>query len=249
MTDTQDKVISTGYTELDNLLNGGLHNDLVIIKNNHTGMGKTTLALNLAKNFFSKSDCNNTVLFFSFEMQERDILDRYISNTSGVPYGTLLSARLNKKQLNDFNQVTDKALAGLNRCFILCEPLNIHHIEDYIIRYKRCKNLGLVVIDKLNDIECEKHIDTPYDTDIRTYLLARNAIFLSLIAKEMNIPIITTMYSEDSVSDKVINEVADVILRINHRTETEIEITADKYRHPKFTLKVDWPRWRFTNPE
>lgn len=64
MTDIQDKVVSTGYTELDKLLDGGLRNgELIMTTEDNADYMDVVLLLSIAENV-----CNSggSVLFFSF---------------------------------------------------------------------------------------------------------------------------------------------------------------------------------------
>ena len=236
-----ENFISTGYTELDNLLGGGLPNGLTIVKSSRTGYGKTSFVSNLIKNFTFKSDHGNSALFFSFEMTEHSINDRFISMISGIPYKALLTAQLTEKHWEDF-ELGYKELESKNPVFMFYKSLDIYNTLDYITRYKRCKKAGLVVVDNLNYFKEKENAEG----DARSYQIGRNAALLNYIAEKMNIPIITTMQFRDKELDKDLGKIANVMLTIDYRDETKIKITTNKTsRH--VTLKADWDYWRFEN--
>ena len=69
-------IISTGFKELDNTLNGGLRPGLYVFGAN-PGLGKTSLMLHLALNLALK---NVYVLYFNLEMEPALIASKIISN-------------------------------------------------------------------------------------------------------------------------------------------------------------------------
>ena len=120
--------------------------------------------------------------------------------------------------------------------------LGIYKTLDYIIRCKRCKKVGLVVVDNLNYFKEKENAEG----DARSYQIGRNAVLLNYIAEKMNIPIIATMQFRDKELDKDLGKIANVMLTIDYRDETKIKITTNKTsRH--VTLKADWDYWRFEN--
>lgn len=92
----EEQMLKTGFIDIDNAL-GGFDSGQLIILAARPGMGKTTLALNIATNA-----CKNgkSVLFVSQEMTKIQIMDRYISSSSGVNAFRLKNNPLDKKELD-----------------------------------------------------------------------------------------------------------------------------------------------------
>lgn len=92
----EERMLKTGFIDIDKAL-GGFDSGQLIILAARPGMGKTTLALNIATNA-----CKNgkSVLFVSQEMTKIQILDRYISSNSGVNAFRLKNNPLDKKELD-----------------------------------------------------------------------------------------------------------------------------------------------------
>jgi len=74
--------VPTGFTELDALTNG-LHPGQLIIVAARPAMGKSTFALDLARNAAIK--CDKPTLFFSLEMGRAEIAMRMLSAESMIP--------------------------------------------------------------------------------------------------------------------------------------------------------------------
>ena len=73
--------LSTGLHDLDRKINGLNKSDLLLIAA-RPGMGKTSLALNVALNVAKSTD--KTVAFFSLEMSREQLATRLLSNESFV---------------------------------------------------------------------------------------------------------------------------------------------------------------------
>jgi len=87
--------IPSGFTKMDRVTGGFKNKELVIIAG-RPGMGKTALALQLAKNI---SEFNNAVGFFSLEMSDESLARRYLSNVSGKSNVELLTGKCSIDQL------------------------------------------------------------------------------------------------------------------------------------------------------
>jgi len=87
--------IPSGFTKMDRVTGGFKNKELIIIAG-RPGMGKTALALQLAKNI---SEFNNSVGFFSLEMSDESLARRYLSNVSGKSNVELLNGKCSIDQL------------------------------------------------------------------------------------------------------------------------------------------------------
>lgn len=90
--DSEEKMagISTGYPELDGVM-GGLEKGKLYIIGGRPSMGKTALALNIAANV-AKS--NETVMYFSLEMQNYEVVKRLMSAESKIGAKRIKTANL-----------------------------------------------------------------------------------------------------------------------------------------------------------
>lgn len=75
---TRKPAISTGFEELDECLGGGLYEDFYILQAG-TGLGKTTLLLQMADNIAKNG---TRVLFYNLEMSNYELIARSISRES-----------------------------------------------------------------------------------------------------------------------------------------------------------------------
>lgn len=87
--------LPSGFTKMDRVTGGFKTKELIIIAG-RPGMGKTALALQLAKNM---SEFNHSVGFFSLEMSDDSLARRYLSNVSGRSNVELLTGRCDLQNL------------------------------------------------------------------------------------------------------------------------------------------------------
>lgn len=81
--------ISTGWKNLDRVLDGGLYEGLYVIPG-ATGVGKTAFALQMA---YQVAQQERDVLYISLEMSEEEIYERHISRLSYQLYGNTPRAK------------------------------------------------------------------------------------------------------------------------------------------------------------
>lgn len=86
--------LSTGFEDLDMLL-GGLEPGKLYIIGGRPSMGKTALALNIATNL--AMDCN-TVIYFSLEMRNYEVMKRVIASTAEIRSRRLKTAAIRDEE-------------------------------------------------------------------------------------------------------------------------------------------------------
>lgn len=76
--------ITTGYRDLDNMLQGGFQKGNLITLFARSGVGKTTLAINMAMRMAER---DKKVVFYTTEMGEREIMDKFAASDTELNYG------------------------------------------------------------------------------------------------------------------------------------------------------------------
>lgn len=90
-----NQFVPTGFSELDDLLGGGLVNSGFYIIASRPGMGKTTLAAAIADNI-AKS--KRTTVFYSLEMSTEQMSARRLGRNAGIPYTKLMLGKLDESE-------------------------------------------------------------------------------------------------------------------------------------------------------
>lgn len=85
--------VKSGFTEFDNLFGGFSPGELVVI-GARPSMGKTQLLVNLALNISASAP----VLYFTFDLSEFLLTNRFISAISGIAVGRVLNGKFNDEE-------------------------------------------------------------------------------------------------------------------------------------------------------
>ena len=96
---------STGLTELDRVLNGGLQEGRVYVLAARPSVGKTSLALQVGLHQAYK--LGHGVLMLSQEMPAEEVTDRCLANLGGVDYGELQRAQLTDMSWGRLSEAVD----------------------------------------------------------------------------------------------------------------------------------------------
>ena len=86
-TDFDTAALSTGLPQLDKMLGGGLHAGSLSVIAARPAMGKTSFALQLARNIAA---AGKHVLLFSFDLQKEHVLQRYKKAYGSLPASDML---------------------------------------------------------------------------------------------------------------------------------------------------------------
>ena len=176
--DSNTRAIPTGIGDLDRMITGLNRSDLIILAA-RPGMGKTSFALNIARNVACQS--KKTVAFFSLEMSREQLASRLLSSEALVS-GTKL--RTGKLDNSDWGRLIPASDVLKNADLYLDDTSTIT-ITEMKARLRRLKQVDLVVIDYLQLMASGRRIDNRVQ---EISAITRN---LKIMAKELNVPIIT----------------------------------------------------------
>jgi replicative DNA helicase len=96
--------IPTGFHRVDELT-GGLQPDTLTIIGARPGVGKTSLALNIAQNV---AKANNRVLFYSLEMTAERMVNRMLSSMTMIPGGKIVRGMLSPEEFRRVKQAAEE---------------------------------------------------------------------------------------------------------------------------------------------
>jgi replicative DNA helicase len=144
---TNEEFITTGYLEMDLILNGGFPKGYYSIIAGRPGMGKTVMMLN---NCIEAARSGARVLFISIEMNLLQCFQRLVSKVSDVS-----SKRIQQPKYLEPNDKTKleksgKEIFGLygNRLWIEeVNSLTVAQLERTIKKYKKEHNIDIVYVD------------------------------------------------------------------------------------------------------
>src|SRR3989338_5337643 len=174
--------IPTGFTGIDNLLAGLQKSDLVILAA-RPSVGKTSLALSIARHAAVKSKI--PVGLFSLEMSKEQVVDRLICAEANIDLWKLRTGRLSERD-DDFPRI-GQALGVLSEAPMYIDDsasANIMEIRTKCRRLQSEHGLGLVVIDYLQLMESRGRQEN------RVQEVAEISRGLKQIARELQIPVL-----------------------------------------------------------
>ncbi|MDD5098446.1 MAG: replicative DNA helicase, partial [Candidatus Pacebacteria bacterium] len=176
--------ISTGFKGLDSLLSGLQNSDLVILAA-RPSMGKSSLALDIAKNVALKE--KKPVGIFSLEMSKDQLIDRLISAESNIDSWKIRQGHLSSEgEQNDFVCI-QHALGTLSEAPIFIDDASsctVLQMRAMARRLQASQGLGLIVIDYLQLIEPSNKIANSVQQ------ISEISRQLKGLARELNIPVL-----------------------------------------------------------
>jgi replicative DNA helicase len=174
--------LSTGFYDLDRKIMGLNKSDLILIAS-RPGMGKTSIALNIALHVAKTS--GKTVAIFSLEMSREQLALRLLSSASHIDGKKLQTGRLTTDEWTKLGQ----AASMLSSFDLLINDNPSLTVADMNAQCRRLNNLGLVVIDYLQLMQSAGRGMT-YAGENRTQVVSDISRMMKIMAKELNIPVI-----------------------------------------------------------
>ena len=210
--------LPTGFADLDNLLAGLQKSDLIILAA-RPSVGKTSLALDIARQAAIKS--KQGVGIFSLEMSKEQLVDRMLCSQANVSLWKMRTGNLSdKEEDNDFAKIGE-AMGKLAEAPIYIDDsgsLSIMEIRTKARRLQMEKGLGLIIIDYLQLMEGRGRF-----SDNRVQEIAEISRGLKSIARELNIPILAL-----AQLSRAVEQTSPAIPKLSHlRDSGSIEQDAD----------------------
>ncbi len=242
--------IPTGFKQLDDTLSGLQKSDLIILAA-RPSMGKTSLAMDIARQAATKH--NAKVAIFSLEMSSQQLVDRMVSAESRVDAWKLRTGKMTMD--NDFEKLRE-ALEPLSRAPIFVDDkpgATIQKMRSTVRRLQAEKGVDLIVVDYLQLITPTK---TKSDNVVQQITeISRD---LKNMAREFNVPVLALSQLSRAVEQRggrprlsdlrdsgSIEQDADVVMFIHREQNDEgggrkmnAEILIEKHRNGP-TGKVD----------
>jgi replicative DNA helicase len=173
--------LSTGLSAIDDKISGLNKSDLILLAA-RPGMGKTSLALNVALNVAKAS--HTTVAVFSLEMSREQLVTRLLSAEALVENNKLKTGNLRE---TDWEKIADAATV-LNGLDIRIDDNPLLSVADMNAKCRRLESLGLVVIDYLQLMTSAGGRD--YSGENRQQVVSDISRMMKIMAKELQVPVL-----------------------------------------------------------
>ncbi len=171
--------LSTGLSAIDQKITGLNKSDLILLAA-RPGMGKTSLALNVALNV---AKGGKTVAVFSLEMSREQLATRLLSSEALVENNRLRTGLLRE---TDWEKIAGAATV-LNRLNVLIDDNPLLSVADMNAKCRRLDNLALVVVDYLQLMTSAGGNNRGEN---RQQVVSDMSRMLKIMAKELNVPVI-----------------------------------------------------------
>lgn len=223
--------IPTGFIDLDNRLAGLQKSNLVILAA-RPSMGKTSLALDFARNIATKSKI--PVGIFSLEMSKEELVDRMLCAEARVGLWELRTGKLSDKGENDDFSRIGMAMGRLSEAPIFIDDsgtLNIMELRTKARRLQMEHNLGVIFVDYLQLMEGRSN-------ESRVQEISEISRALKSLARELNVPIVALSQLSRAVESRnpPIPKLAD--LRESGSIEQDADVVMFIYRKKMYNKEL-----------
>jgi len=219
--------VATGFPRLDSIL-GGLQKSDMVVLGARPSLGKTSLALDIARNAALRG---TPVGIFSLEMSKDQLVDRLIAAESTVDLWKIRTGRLSSGgEINDFTLLHD-ALSRLAEAPLYIDDtpsLTTLQIRTKARRLMTEANLGLLIIDYLQLINPLSNYNNP----VQQYTEISRSI--KALARELEIPVLVVSQLSRGVEQRTppIPKMSD--LRETGSIEQDSDVVLLLYREDKY---------------
>lgn len=173
--------LKTGFRDLDKKTAGLQKGDLIIV-GARPAMGKTTFAQNIAYNAATIN--KKGVLFFSMEMAASEIVDRMISDVSGIDNWRIRTGNVTDE---DFAQIGD-SLGEMDEVPLYIDDtssMTILELRNKARRAAHDHDIGLIIIDYLQLLQgSDRYVGN------RVQEIAEVSRGLKTLARELEVPVL-----------------------------------------------------------
>jgi replicative DNA helicase len=189
--------IPTGYIDLDKKLGGLQKSDLVILAA-RPSMGKTSLALDFARNVAVNHKIG--VGLFSLEMSKDQLVDRLLSSESNVNLWKLRTGQLSDDGDNSDFQRIGEAMGRLAEAPIFVDDTagaSVMEIRTKARRLQTDNNIGLIIIDYLQLMQ-----GSASSSENRVQEVSEISRSLKSLARELNVPVLALSQLNRAVENR-----------------------------------------------
>jgi replicative DNA helicase len=223
--------VPTGFKDLDNLTSGLQRSDLIILAA-RPSMGKTALALNIARN--AAVDAGVPVAVFSLEMSKEQLSLRLLCSEARVDSSRVRSGFFSDEHWRSLTDAADVLTSA--PIFIDDSPsLSAMEVRAKARRLKIDKNIGLIVIDYLQLMHGRA------DAERRDLEISDISRSLKALAKEINVPVIALSQLNRMLEQRTDRRPRLSDLRESGALEQDADVVAFIYRDEVYNKEENNP--------
>lgn len=218
--------IPTGITELDNIIMGLNNSDLILLAS-RPGVGKTSLALNIALNAAKSS--GKSVAMFNLEMSKEQLVMRLLASEAFVDGKKLMTGRLSQE---DWRRIA-AAAASISKTGIMIDDNSMITVAEMNAQCRRIENLGLIIIDYLQLMQSGSRAEN------RQQAVSEISRMMKLMAKELNVPVLCLCQLSRASTLRTEKRPVLSDLRESGSLEQDADIVLGLYREDYFNREAE----------
>ena len=222
--------VLSGFSGLDEFLGGFQHSDLIIVAG-RPSMGKTSLALNIARN--AAVEHGACVALFSLEMAREPLVMRLLSSESGV---NLRQVRLGLHTETDEKRIMD-ATGILSEAPIYIDDspqLRVMEMRSKARRLYYERDINLIIVDHLGLMQGEGRVEN------RVQEISYISRSLKALARELNIPVLAVSQLSRAAEWRASHRPQLSDLRDSGSIEQDADVVLFIYRDDYYYTKDEW---------
>jgi replicative DNA helicase len=223
--------VPTGFRGLDEKTSGLQPGDLIVIAG-RPSMGKTALALNIARN--ASLETGEPTAIFSLEMSKEQLSLRMLSAEARIDSSRMRGGFLSERDLARINRAAG-ALYDIPIYIDDSPAISALEIRAKTRRMKMDKGVGLVVIDYLQLMRGRASAER---RDLEISEISRS---LKALAKELNIPVVALSQLNRKVEDRTNKRPVLSDLRESGAIEQDADVILFIYRDEVYHKEEDNP--------
>ena len=223
--------VPTGYRRLDEKTSGFQPGDFIVIAG-RPSMGKTALALNIARN--ATLETGQPTAVFSLEMSKEQLSLRMLSTEARTDSSRMRGGFLSESDLARINRAAG-ALYDLAIYIDDSPAISALEIRAKARRMKMEKGLGLVIVDYLQLMRGRASAER---RDLEISEISRS---LKALAKEVNVPVVALSQLNRKVEDRTNKRPLLSDLRESGAIEQDADVILFIYRDEVYNKDEDNP--------
>lgn len=229
--------VDTGFRDIDDVL-GGLQRSDMIVLGARPSMGKSSFALNVARN--TAVEQHAKVALFSLEMSKEQLVHRFLASEAGIDSKRIrlgLHSEKEEKRIIDATGVLSEALI-----FIDDSPFpSTGEIRHKAKRLQNEHGIDLIIVDYLQLVRSNGRFQNLVQE------MSEISRSMKAIARDLNVPVLAVSQLSRAVEMRTpkIPQLAD--LRESGGIEQDADVVMFIYREDFYTTRDDWEK-RTTEP-
>lgn len=222
--------LTTGLVDLDRFTGGLMKNDMVVIAG-RPGLGKTALALTIAR---ANAVQGRRIGFFSLEMSSEQLTMRVLATNSGISASSMRSGDVSEVQVASIRDAGSE-VESLPLMIDDRSAAPVSYIRSQAKNMKRKKGLDLLIVDYLGLVRPENRY-----AGNRVHEVSEITAGFKSLAKDLAVPLVLLSQLNRSVEQREDRRPRLSDLRDSGSIEQDADVVMLLYRE-SYYLEMDGP--------